>query len=168
MWLAPNNYINLLKNIKNSLKEYMDNAVKEEDIDRFYNELYIKLSWMDSELRNIAKEAASFDNNTLVIATPSLKFLENYGFDIICLKDIEDSGNTNSLTDLKTKFKNSKYKNILKLNSESESELIKDLVNNNKAKIVNLNDMITNSDPTSDYISIQNENIAAIRKILIN
>ena len=168
LWLAPNNYLNLLKNIKNSLKEYLNNSVKEDDIDKFYNELYIKLSWMDAELRSIAKEASANENNTLIIANPSLKFLENYGFNIICLKDIVDSGSASALADIKNKFKNSKYSTILKLNSEDDSDLIKELNEKDNAKIAEINDMVTNDDTTSDYISIQNENIATIRNILIN
>ena len=166
LWLSPNNYINLLKNIKNALKEYLDNTVKEEDIDKLYNELYIKLSWMDAELRSISKEAKSNDNNTLVVANKSLKFLEKYGFNIICLEEIQESGSASALADIKNKFKNSKYTSILKLNSEENNDLINELVNKNKAKVVEINDMVTNNDPTSDYLSIQNENIAAIRNIV--
>lgn len=166
LWLSPNNYINLLKNIKNALKEYLDNTVKEEDIDKLYNELYIKLSWMDAELRSISKEAKSNDNNTLVVANKSLKFLENYGFNIICLEEIQESGSASAIADIKNKFKNSKYTSILKLNSEENSDLINELVDKNKAKVVEINDMVTNNDPTSDYLSIQNENIAAIRNIV--
>lgn len=168
LWLAPNNYINMLKNVKNALKEYLDNSVIEEDIDKFYNELYIKLSWMDAELRSISKEAKNLDNNTLVILNPSLKYLENYGFTVVCLKDIESSGSKSALADIKNKFKNSKYTTILKLSSEGTTDLVNELVKSSKAKVVDINDMVTNSDNTSDYISIQNENIAAIRDILIN
>ncbi len=168
LWLAPNNYINMLKNVKNALKDYLDNSVIEEDIDKFYNELYTKLSWMDAELRSIAKEASSIDNNSLVILNPSLKFLENYGFDVVCLKDIEESGSKSALNDLKNKFKNSKYNAILKIAGEEESDLMKELKSSNKINVLEINDMITNSDSTSDYISIQNENIALIRNLLVN
>ncbi len=167
LWLAPNNYINMLKNVKNAFKEYLDNAVKEEAIDNLYNELFIKLSWMDADLRSIAEESKALENNTLVVSSKALKFLENYGFNVICLQELEESGSTSAIDDLKNKFK-TKYNAILKLTSDKETDLIKELVNNNKAKIITINDMITNSDQTNDYISIQNENIAAIRDLLVS
>ena len=88
LWLAPNNFLMLAKNIKNSLNEYLDNTLREENVEKKYNELYAEISWIDAELRNIAKEAIEINNNTLVVSTNVLKFLESYGFNIISLEDI--------------------------------------------------------------------------------
>lgn len=166
LWLAPNNFLMLAKNIKTSLNEYLDNAIKEDDVTKKYDELYEKVSWVDAELRNIAKEAKENGNNTLVVSTNTFKYLENYGFDIISLQEIEESGSENAMNEIKNKFKNSKYTNIIKLNSESTTDLINELTTKYKAKINTINDIVTNSDTASDYISIQYENIAVIREIL--
>lgn len=167
LWLAPNNFLMLAKNIKTSLNEYLDNSVKEEEINKKYDELYNKVSWVDAELRNIAREAKEDDNNTLVVATNTFKFLETYGFNVISLEEIEASGSENALTDIKNKFKNAKYIEILKLNSEKSSEFVNELVDKYKAELMTVDDIVTNNDPSSDYISIQYENIAVIREILL-
>ena len=167
LWLAPNNFLMLAKNIKGSLTEYLNNTLKEEEVNKKYDELYAKVSWIDAELRNVAKEAKELDNNTLVVSSNTLKYLEGYGFTVISLEEIEKSGSENALTDIKNKFKNSKYDTILKLASEDETELIKELKEKNKANILTINDVITNDDTANDYIAIQNENIAQIRNLLI-
>ena len=167
LWLAPNNFLMLAKNIKTSLNEYLDNTVKEEEVTLKYNELYEKVSWVDAELRNIAREAKENEDNTLVIANNTFKYLENYGFDIVSLEDIEASGSENAITDIKNKFKNSKYTEILKLSSDEDSELVTELVEKYKAELKSINGIVTNSDSASDYVSIQYENIAVIREILL-
>ena len=67
MWLAPNNFLMLCKNIKNSLNEYLDNSLKIKAVNDLYNELYAQVSWVDAEMRNIAREAKENNNNTLVV-----------------------------------------------------------------------------------------------------
>ena len=166
LWLAPNNFLMLAKNIRSSLNEYLDNSFKSEDVNKKYDELYEKVSWVDAELRNIARSAKEDDNNTIVVSNDVFKFLENYGFNIISLKEIESSGSENAITDIKSKFKNSTYSKILKLDSEENTELMTELVNKHKAKVISINEIITNSDTASDYISIQYENIALIRDML--
>ncbi len=166
LWLAPNNFLMLAKNIKNSLNEYLDNSFKSEDINKLYDELYEKVSWVDAELRSVAKTAEENENNTIVIENNTLKFLENYGFNIISLEDISASGSENAINDIKSKFKNSKYTKVLKLSGTSNSELLNDLQTKYNASVVELNSIITNEDTASDYVSIQYENIAVIRDLL--
>ena len=122
---------------------------------------------MDAELRNIAREAKENNNNTLVVTNRTFKYLENYGFEVIVLEDLEELNAEKTLTDLKNNFKNGKYNAILKLSSEEGSELEKELVDRYSAQEININDMITNS-TTSDYIEIQYENIATLRNLLID
>jgi len=95
-----------------------------------------------------------------------LKFLENYGFEVISLEEIEASGSKDALNSLKNKFKNTKYSDIIKLNSEENTELMTELKTKYKATIHDIHDLVTNSDSASDYVSIQYENIAVIREIL--
>lgn len=166
LWLAPNNFLMLAKNIKNSLNEYLDNSFKAEDVNKLYDQLYEKVSWIDAELRSVAKSALENENNTIIIADNVLKFLENYGFNIISLEDISSSGSENAINDIKSKFKNSKYTKILKLDNTSSSDLLNELQTKYKANVVELNSIVTNNDTSSDYISIQYENIAVIRDLL--
>lgn len=166
LWLAPNNFLMLVKNIKSSLNEYLDNSFKEEDVNKKYDEIYESVSWVDAELRNVARTAKDNENNTIVISDNIFKYLETYGFNVISLEDIENSGSENAINDIKSKFKNSTYTKILTLDNSENIELVNELNSKYKAKIVSLNDIITNSDTASDYISIQYENIAVIRDYL--
>lgn len=166
LWLAPNNFLMMLKNVKNSLNEYLNNSIKEDIVTKKYDELYANVSWLDAEFRSIAKNAQANDKYTLVVSSHNFDYLNGYGFNIICLEDIVESGSTNAINDIKNKFKNSTYTNILKLNSEENTELMNELKSKYKANISNINDLVTNNDTASDYVSIQYENIAIIRDIL--
>lgn len=168
LWLAPNNFLMLAKNIKNSLNEYLNNTLKEEAVNEKYDDLYAKVSWVDAELRSIAKEAKELDNNTLVVSSNTFKYLETYGFSTVSLEEIENSGSENALNDIKNKFKNSKFNTIIKLKSEENTDLINELVDKNKAKIIEINDFITRDETANDYISSQYENVALIRNLLID
>lgn len=163
LWIAPNNFLMLAKTIKTSLNEYIDNGSTLEKIEENYEQIYKDISWMDAELRNIAKDAKENNTNTLITSSSIFNYLEKYGFRIISLEKITND----EKTELKSKFKNGTYSSIIKLDTEKETEFITELKEYD-AKIVNINSMITNSDTTSDYISIQNENINKIREIVQN
>ena len=167
LWLAPNNFLMLCKNIKNSLNEYLDNSLKIKNVNDLYDELYAQVSWVDAEMRNIAREAKENNNNTLVVTSKTFKFLENYGFEVVVLEELEENGTENAINDLKNNFKNGKYNSIIKLSSEEESDFVKNLVKEYNPQEINFNDMITN-DTTQDYIAIQYENIAVLRELLLD
>ena len=167
LWLAPNNFLMLAKNIKTSLNEYLNNTVKEDAVNKKYDELYEKVSWIDAELRNMARDASENDNNTLVVASNAFKYLKGYGFNVVSIEDIESSGSEKAVADIKNKFKNSTYTSIIRLSSSEDSKLVTELKNNYKAKLVDINDLITNKDTASDYITIQYENLAAIRELVL-
>ena len=153
LWIAPNNFLMLVKNIKASLNEYIDNEYQLNYIEEQYNEIYKDISWMDADLRSIAKDAKENNNNVIISSSKVFDYLNNYGFEVISLENITN----NEKQDIKTKFKNGKYTSILKLDTEKENEFIIELKEYG-AKVININSMITNSDPASDYKTIQYEN----------
>lgn len=163
LWIAPNNFLMLVKNIKASLNEYIDNEYQLKKIEENYDIIYQDISWMDAELRSIAKDAKENNNNILITESKVFDFLKSYGFDVISLENITN----NEKQDLKAKFKSGKYTSILKLDTEIENDFINELKEYD-AKIVNINSMITNSDPAGDYKTIQYENINKIREIFKN
>lgn len=164
IWLSPKNFLLLLKNTKDSLNEYLNNTYKEDEVNLKYDELYNKVSWIDAELRSLAKLNKESGNNNIIIQNNSLKYLSEYGFNVISIEDIINSNSDNAKADLQNKFKSSKYKNILKLKNEIDSDFVKDLEKKYNANILNINDLSTNEDSSADYISIQYENIGVIRK----
>jgi hypothetical protein len=75
------------------------------------------VSRMDAELRNIATSASANDKNTIVTSNDTLKFLTNYGFNVISLND-EEANKNNNLNTLKSNFKNQKYTTIFMLTGD--------------------------------------------------
>ena len=162
LWLSPNNYLMLATTTKNNLSDFINSKYLIQMIDTNYKKLQEDLSLMDANLRSIG--AAS--KKTVITTTNSLKYLENYGFTVISLEDSK-----NVTTDLKNNFKNGTYTTLFIKKGET-SDTITDLVNNYKAKKVEVNMMNTldsnernNSD---DYLSIMNEYLRNLREATTN
>ena len=158
LWLSPNNYLMLATTTKNNLSDFINSKYLIQAIDTNYKKLQEDLSLMDANLRSIG--AAS--KRTVITTTNTLKYLENYGFTVISLEDSK-----NVTTDLKNSFKNGTYTTLFIKKGET-SDTIKDLVDNYKAKTVEVNMMNTldseerkNSD---DYLSIMNEYLRNLRE----
>ena len=157
----------LAKNIKNNLKDYVTSKIVKDNIDKKYEELEEKLSFMDADLRNIAKSAKNSGNIVIVASSDKLKFLENYGFDVIVLSD-----NSSQETSIKSNFKLDKYKDIYLCDTDTESDLIKDLKDNYNANIINVKMMYTLSDEevasNEDYLTIMHNFIEDIRNTALS
>ena len=171
LWLAPNNFLMITKNIRDSLKNYVSNKYTKKQIDENYNKLAEIISVMDADLRTIANNAAANDKNTIITSNDTLKFLTSYGFNVISLNDEENSKN-NNINTLKSNFKNNKYTTIFMLSDDEETELIKNLKSNYKAKIIVVDRMISlskeNLDAGNDYIMIMNNFLENLRTVTAN
>jgi len=141
LWLSPNNFLMLAKNIKNNLMEYTTSKVTKENIEKKYHEIEEKLSYMDADLRSIASSAIMDGNPTIIASSSKLKFLEKYGFEVLAL----DSDSINQAT-IKNNFKNGSDKDIYLCSSDSKSDLIEELEKDYKANIINVNMMGTLTD----------------------
>ena len=93
LWVSPANYLMMAQNVKNNLKEYITNAYIKKDIDTSYKELKVNISNIDAELKIIAENA---NNKTIIVGNKMYKFLEKYGFEVVCLD--ENDANFSSLT----------------------------------------------------------------------
>lgn len=163
LWLSPNNYLMLAKNIKNNLQEYLTSKYIIDDIENNYNEFEEKISLMDASLYSIGKDAEERDKNIIVVSNSAFKYLEKYGFEVIALDD-ENNLKENKLNAIKTNFDNGKYKHILLADIDKENEIVKDLVDNYEAKTI-LVDTLTTS-LTSDYFEIMTSYIENIKTIV--
>lgn len=171
LWLAPNNFLMITKNVRDSLKNYVSSKYTKKQIDENYNKLAEVISVMDADLRSIAKNAAENDKNTIVTSNDTLKFLTHYGFNVISLND-EENGKNNNLNTLKSNFKNGKYTTIFMLSDDEETELIKNLKENYKAKTIIVDSMISlskeNVEASNDYIMIMNNFLDNLRTVTTN
>jgi len=141
LWLSPNNYLMLAKNIKNNLIEYTTSKVTKESIEKEFNKLEETLSYMDAELRSIATSANSDGNPIIITSSSKLSFLKKYGFEIINL-----SNDAINETTIKSNFKNENYKDIYLCSTDIKSDLIADLEANYGANIIKVNTMETLTD----------------------
>lgn len=157
LWLSPNNYLMLAKNIKDNLNNYLTSKYIIEDVSEKYESLALKLSLMDADLRSIGKEATEKNNNILVITSSAYAYLDNYGFTTIVLND-------NNLNSIKNNFKIKKYGALI--NEYDNNETINDLVKNYNAVKIDLSKMETIVD-SEDYLSIMNAFIDNLRNTLL-
>ena len=151
LWLSPSNYLMLATNFKNNLEKLVGSKYTNDEIETKYHDLEETLSIMDAEIRKIATTAKESNRNTLVVTKKIFKFLENYGFNIICLEDYEEnSANLN-------------YKYLFKRNDEDNSGIIEDLKKNYNATVLDINMMNTLTNEDSTYLTIMNELVTDLK-----
>ena len=160
LWLSPNNYLMLAKNIKNNLIDYTTSTVLKEAIEDRYREIEEELSFMDAELRSVATEAKSEGNATLVVSSNKLLFLENYGFQVILLGDEVNE----SISEL---FDDGDVSDIYLCDTDQKNEFITSLESEYDANIINVDTMYTLTDEEASgnatYLTIMRSFIDNIR-----
>lgn len=166
LWMSPNNYLMLAKNIKDNLIEYLANSLIIDSINNKYNELAEILSLKDADLRSIGKQAVSNGKNTLVVSSNALKFLESYGFNIISLD--EDTLTESSYNAIKNNFSKKVYTSILVLDN-NYTEHINNIINEHQASAINISSMTNKSENQNDnYLDNIQSIIDSIRGITLN
>lgn len=163
LWMSPNNYLMLAKNIKDYLKEYLESKIISDYVENKYQELSEILSVKDADLRAIGKEAQNNGKNTLVVSDNVFKFLENYGFNIISLD--EDTLTEGLLNSVKNNFKKGTYSTIFVLDN-NYTDNINSIVNDYKAKTIDVKSMTNiETNNTDDYLTVMQEFIDNIENI---
>ncbi len=166
LWLNPNNYLMLANTIKSDLEELSSSKYAAEEIEANYAKLEEDLTTLDAELRNIAEAAINSKSETIIIAHPSLGFLERYGFNVINI-----SSENNITSSIKNKFKNKTYNKILVADKNKVSDSVKDLVDNYKAELIEINTMNTLTDKErnnkDNYLTIMNDFITKLSDVVL-
>ena len=164
LWLSPNYYLMLAKTIKENLGEFINSKYAKEEIDKKYNELAENLSVMDADLRSIAKNSKDLNKHTIVASSNMFKYLTSYGFNVISL---EDNININNL---KNSFIDGTYKVLFMKDTDTKTEVIKDLENNG-VKIISVKTMKTltteEKNNNETYFTIMNEYIDNIKNTVL-
>ena len=166
LWMSPNNYLMLAKNIKDYLKEYLDSKIIVNYVDQKYEDLAEILSLKDAELRSIGKEAKEKGTNTIVVSDNVFKFLENYDFNVVSLD--EETLTEGTLNSIRNNFKKENYNTILVLDN-NYTDNINSIIKDYKAKAIDVKSMINvDSDNTEDYLTVMQDLIDNIRNICLN
>ncbi len=162
LWLSPNNYLMLAKNIKNNLIEYVTRVDIVEAITSNYDELAETLSIMDADLRKIGETAVSKNKNIIVASSDAFKYLENYGFKIISMDD-ETNKTDDAINNIKQNLIDNNYLTLIN-EYGNDNELINSIKDDN-TNVINISTM-HNANADMDYISIMHEFISNLETIV--
>ena len=160
LWLSPNNYLMLAKNIKDNLKEYLTSKMIIETIDKNFKQFEENISIMDAMLHSYGNSAKENNKNIVITSNNTFKYLENYGFNVISLADSANLKDI-KLNAIKNNFKAKRYKYILTLTTDEDNDVIKDLVNNYGATLMKVDPLTISLD--DDYFNIMTEVIEIIK-----
>ena len=160
--ISPSNFLMMAQNIKNGLKENVKNTSIIESINNNYDDLKIKISEIDAELKLIAENAK---NKKIIVANNSFKFLEKYGFEVLSISADDENSNTN-LSKAKSLFNSKTNTYLFIIKGTEKTETIESLENDG-AKLAEVNPMYTLTDEEikndSDYITILKSFIDTIK-----
>jgi zinc transport system substrate-binding protein len=167
-WFSPNNFMMLVRNIKERLIELSTSQEEIKTINANFKTLEQDISNMDAYLRSVAKDATKNEKKpTIISANGDFKYLEDYGFEVISL---EDNISDTNLATIKANFKNKNYENIIAFEGYENSELVESLVNDCGAKIKYINPIfsLSNEDilKNETYITLMNSYIETIKNIV--
>ncbi len=165
LWVSPANYLMMAQNIKNNLLEYISNKYIKEEINTNYKNLKVNISKIDAELKIVAENS---NNKTIIISNKMYKFLEKYGFEVICL-DENDSDFSNLIVKKAQNLLQTKKNNyIFTKSGESINNTVSNIVKNTKSTLIELKSGTNLSEDERreniDYLTIMNENLESIKK----
>lgn len=167
LWLNPSNLIRISQNIRNGLQEFLTNNYLEKEIDDKYEELKVRLSELDAELKLTAENAT---RKLIVVNSDSLKYLEKYGFQVISLDTSNSVVSNRVIEDTIQKINDNEVKHIILLENKENSEVVNQVLEKTEVETYTFRriDSITDSerDEKDDYFTIMNANIELLRNEL--
>ena len=164
LWMSPNNYLMLAKNIKDYLIEYLESTTIIDYVQNKYAELAEILSLKDADLRAIGKEASENGTNTLIVSNDVFKYLENYGFEIISLD--EASLTDSILNSVREEFAEENYDTIIILDN-NYTDNINSIIEEYDVNTINVSSMASFTEGSNDYITVTQRFIDDIRNLTL-
>lgn len=164
LWINPTDYLMLAHNVKNGLEEYINNKYIIEEINKNYEDLKVLISAFDAELEMIPDNAV--DTN-VIIASDTLSFLDKYGFTITDVDNTTGEVSNTTISKAKRLITSKAVKYIYMLDSQEETDTIKELVSAG-ATVKKLRSMtvLTEDDVTNsvNYKTMMRDNIDALKE----
>ena len=164
LWLNPSSLLMMSQNVRLSLNEYATASYLKKDIDEAYDKLKISLSEIDAEYR-LAVD--STNNKNIVVSDSSLKYLEKFGLNVIC---IDNDANQKTITDAESLIENGDISYIFLFKGEEASDNAKRILDEYDIKTIELHklDNITDEERSEkeDYLSLMKNNLDLIKKEL--
>jgi len=162
LWLSPSNFLMMTSNIKNGLETYITYKGILDEIDKNYDDLKLTISEFDAELKLIAENGKK---KKIFVANNTFKFLEKYGYEVICIASDDENSNTN-ISQAEKAFSSKESSYLFELAGTEENDTIKNLVSKG-AKKVDVPTMITLTEEqrknNNDYIILMQDFIEKIK-----
>ena len=167
-WFNLNNFLMLAINIKKGLNEYIVSPVLNEEINKNYNDLKIKISTLEASFYQLKEEAP---NNVIVTNHKMFEFLEKYGFKVITL-DNTIKETDKKLEDVKNLIENNTIKTIFIKDNSELSPIVKQIIKDFPITTTSINSLSTitsqEKENNEDYFSIMENNLNLIKSSLYN
>ena len=167
LWLNPSNLLMMSQNVKKGLEEYLTNNFLEKAIETKYEELKIKLSELDAEVKLAIENG---NRNTIVVNSDSLKFLEKYGLNVISIDNSNQQLSDKILSTVKEYIANGNIKYVILLENYESSDIVNSLIKESKVNTLTFRNLsnITDEERENgiDYFNIMRENIDTLKKEL--
>lgn len=163
LWLLPTNYLMMALNIKNGLKEYIDNQYIHQEIEENYDKIKTDISKIEAELKVISEISK---NKVIVTANESLLYLNKYGYEVISLDNKNDKVSETIITRVKKLISNKEISYIFVLDNYKENEIIRDLIANTKIELIKIETVnnLGEENNIKSYIEVFQNNLEAIKK----
>ena len=166
LWLNPSNFLMLCLNIKNGMKEYIDNSVLRKQIDTNYDKLKLNISELDAEIKLLVENA---DDNHILVSNNSLKFLEKYSVNVLSVAN-DDKLTEETINEVKKQIEKKNISYIIMFNNDVLTDEIEELLEKNNIEKLYFDSLstlsINNKNLGKDYISIMNENLDILKQEL--
>ncbi len=166
LWLDPSNFLMLTQNIRDGLREYINNHYLKEEINEKYEELRVKVSEIDAKLKLLAE---SSNDKTIVVSSDLFKFLEKYNLTVISL---EENNNLTDKTveDVKNMIYQGKIDYIYMPEDGKVTNTIKEIQKETNVELLRIHSIsnISEEDEAANknYITLMNENIDLLKNEL--
>ena len=164
LWMSPNNYLMLAKNIKDYLIEYLNSNTLIESVNTKYDELEEILSIKDADLRAIGKEAKENGTNALVVSNNVFKYLESYNFEIISLD--EETLTESTLNSIDNNFDNGNYNTLIVLDNNYTDNINK-IIEEYEPEVIDISSMTVSNDESEDYLTTMQNFIDKLRNLCL-
>ena len=164
LWMSPNNYLMLAKNIRDYLTEYLQSKTIIDYVNAQYDILAENLSLKDADLRAIGKEADSKGTNRLLVSDNVFRFLENYGFEIVSLD--EETLTESALNNIREAIDADEFDTIFVLNN-NYTENINSIIEDYEVNTIDVSSMSTYEENNSDCLQNMQTFIDNIRNLTL-
>ena len=165
LWLNPSSLLMMAQNVRLGLDEYATSTYIKKDIDENYEKLKVTLSELDADYR-VAVE--NTEHKTIVVASSTLKYLEKFGLNVIC---VDEEATDKTISDAEALINDGEISYLYMFDGDSVNSVAKQLLKtypNLKEqklhKLINLTD--SDRSNNKDYINIMNNNLDLIKQEL--